>query len=381
MTKLPAAGAPILVVSHEASRTGAPRAAIEVVRSLESLGLRRIVILRWPGPLRGQFEEAADQVLLEPLRRARVLLRSRRRTRRLAVGVEELAAAWLLLRHRPRLVYLNTVKSACYVRPALRMGVSVVLHVHELEALASTTLGRYRLDGLYGRIQLVACSDEVRGDVVRITGVADGEVAVIRSSVDAALVLKQAEAPCARLAPPGALVVGACGLANAGKGVDLWLDMAARIRSQGTAAPIHFVWVGRPSLPGLSERLRVLGLEGAVHMTGEVDNPYPYIAAMDVFTNPARQEAFGLAVQEAMLLGRPVVASAVGGVPEQVGDAGVLVPAGDAEALAVAVLALAADPTRRAELGALAKARATTGPGIDGFRSAVRDLVRARLGV
>jgi glycosyltransferase involved in cell wall biosynthesis len=72
----------------------------------------------------------------------------------------------------------------------------------------------------------------------------------------------------------------------------------------------------------------------------------------------SRYEGFGLTAGEAMAAGVPVVASAVGGIPEVVGDAAVLVPAGDETALAGAIHALVTDVDRRAELAELGPARA-----------------------
>lgn len=71
-------------------------------------------------------------------------------------------------------------------------------------------------------------------------------------------------------------------------------------------------------------------------------------------------EPFGLAALEAMACGRPVVASAVGALPEVVGDAGILVPPDDTVALAEALVELLRDKERREELGAKATTRART---------------------
>jgi glycosyltransferase involved in cell wall biosynthesis len=82
-----------------------------------------------------------------------------------------------------------------------------------------------------------------------------------------------------------------------------------------------------------------------------------YYDAADVFVHAARSDTFPTAVLEALSSGLPVVASAVGGIPEQVrsGDheppTGVLVPPGDAPALAAALGSLLADPQRRQRLG------------------------------
>jgi glycosyltransferase involved in cell wall biosynthesis len=81
-------------------------------------------------------------------------------------------------------------------------------------------------------------------------------------------------------------------------------------------------------------------------------DPYEELADWDVLLAPSRTEAFGLAVQEAMAMGVPVVASRVGGIPEQVDEeSGILVEPDDVEGFAEAVRRLAADAGLRASLG------------------------------
>jgi glycosyltransferase involved in cell wall biosynthesis len=82
------------------------------------------------------------------------------------------------------------------------------------------------------------------------------------------------------------------------------------------------------------------------------------LAAADVVAVPSHWEARALIVQEALLAGRPVVASRVGGIPELTGeDAALLVPAGDAGALSAAVRAVLDDPALAARLATAARAR------------------------
>ncbi|MEO8679894.1 MAG: glycosyltransferase, partial [Vicinamibacterales bacterium] len=77
----------------------------------------------------------------------------------------------------------------------------------------------------------------------------------------------------------------------------------------------------------------------------------------DLYLHAARADTFPLAVLEALACGTPVVATAVGGVPEQITPAtGVLVPKGDAAGMAAAVEALLRDDEARARLGANALA-------------------------
>ncbi len=86
------------------------------------------------------------------------------------------------------------------------------------------------------------------------------------------------------------------------------------------------------------------------------------LAAADVVVVSSRWEARSLVVQEAMRAGVPVVATAVGGIPELVGDAAVLVPSGDAGAIGRAVRELLADPARREALVAAGRQQAETWP-------------------
>lgn len=79
---------------------------------------------------------------------------------------------------------------------------------------------------------------------------------------------------------------------------------------------------------------------------------------MTIVVVPSRFEGFGLAAAEAMAAGKVVVASDVDGLREVVGDAGVLVPAGNPSALAVALKRLLADANERAALGRKARERA-----------------------
>ena len=72
---------------------------------------------------------------------------------------------------------------------------------------------------------------------------------------------------------------------------------------------------------------------------------------------PSIYEGFGLPAGEAMACGVPVISTNGGALPEVVGDAGVLVPVRDAEALAEAIDSLLQDPQRRASLGTAGRQR------------------------
>jgi len=178
--------------------------------------------------------------------------------------------------------------------------------------------------------------------------------------------------------PGGELVVAACGSGEEGKGVDLWLQVAQQVREQRPDLAVRFRWIGRQKGPGAQQLARELGVEDVVDLAGEVADAVPLIADCDVFTMPSRRDSFPLVVLEAMALGRPVVAFEVGGVAEQLGDAGVLVAAGDVALMAKSVITLLDDPSSRHDLGTLAEARARSHWDTEvAFRPALRRLVSA----
>jgi len=94
--------------------------------------------------------------------------------------------------------------------------------------------------------------------------------------------------------------------------------------------------------------LRLLGWRGDVPLL---------LQAADIAVVPSRQEALGIVCLEAMAVGTPVVASAVGGIPEAVGTAGLLVPAEDPTALAEALDQVMGDRERRDAMAAAGRQR------------------------
>ncbi|WP_413334627.1 glycosyltransferase family 4 protein [Brevibacterium sp. GP-SGM9] len=99
-----------------------------------------------------------------------------------------------------------------------------------------------------------------------------------------------------------------------------------------------------------------------LHFLGPRSDIAELNAAADVSVLTSVWEARALVLQEALISGQAIVATATGGTPGLIGDAGILVPADDDRALALALGELAADPARRAELGARARTRGVALP-------------------
>jgi glycosyltransferase involved in cell wall biosynthesis len=128
----------------------------------------------------------------------------------------------------------------------------------------------------------------------------------------------------------------------------------------------HLLLCGEGTLANRSNRVHLLGVQQDV---GDL------LAASDIFALASHWEGHPMAVMEAMAAGLPVVATAVGGVPElvQAGATGLLVPAGDVPAFAAALRALAEDTGRRREFAEAAR-RKSADFGVD-------NMVRAYAGL
>lgn len=155
-----------------------------------------------------------------------------------------------------------------------------------------------------------------------------------------------------------AYVIGALGRLSHQKGIRHLVEAAPRILAAAPGA--RFVVAGQGPLRGsLEAQARRLGVAEAFCFSGHHGEVEPIYRALDLFVLPSEYEPFGLVVLEALACGRPVIAAAVGGVPEimENGRDGVLVPPGNPARLAEAVLWLMNAPELAAHLAEKGRAR------------------------
>jgi glycosyltransferase involved in cell wall biosynthesis len=155
-----------------------------------------------------------------------------------------------------------------------------------------------------------------------------------------------------------ALVVGVVANLRALKGHRYLLQAAVRIRAE--VPGVRFLLVGHgPAEQELRRLTSDLGLDETVVFAGYREDAPRMTSACDVFVLPSLYEGLSIALLEAMALGKPAVATRVGGLPEVIGSGqgGLLVPPGDDRALADALLTLLGDPALRRQLGEVARRR------------------------
>lgn len=275
------------------------------------------------------------------------------------------ALARFLRQWKPDLVHGHLPLAGVAGRLACRRaGVPLVYTEHNLLERYHSWTRRANLWTWRLQKRVLAVSDEVAASIRRHAP-EEVPVQVVSNGVDVAAFTPDPEAvEGARRRwgiPAAAPVVGQVAVFRHQKRLDLWLEAASAIRRQHPETRFLLVGDG-PLRSEVETHARALDLSDVLILPGLQTDVASLLGAMDVFLVASDFEGLPLAVLEAMAAARPVVATAVGGVPqvlEAVGEArfGVLVPPGDPAAQAEAVSGLLADPAGRRELGARAHDR------------------------
>jgi glycosyltransferase involved in cell wall biosynthesis/GT2 family glycosyltransferase len=333
---------PVTFVSSHAKAGGAERYLETMVGELGSAWVRDVVALD-RGPLCDRFASLGHRpVVIETGPRAVDILGSAWRLRR------------FLLRRRPRVVHANGVKAALVgvlATPGTRIPVIWVKH-------------DFAWDGWLARLIATRCREVVgvsnavtetfRGPLRRRVRVVHNGVPTL--TVDrAAARAKLLEAMEIGEAPA---VISLIGRMYPVKGHLGFLDVVAELRSGVVGLRVAFVGGEDPALPDhaarIRQRVRALGLEDVVSMLGHRDDAIELMAGSDAVVVPSvlaerwpQAEGLPLAALESLAVGTPVVAYSLGGIPELLGDCGVLVPPGDREALTDAITQVLQDPALR----------------------------------
>lgn len=233
------------------------------------------------------------------------------------------------------------------VASRLRLPYLVTVHV----PLPSSA--RLRLSKTWGRA-VVAVSETIRENLVNDVGLRKESIRVVLNGIKPPPVPKVE--PFERGQEP---VVACVGRFEEGRGHPFFLKAAARVLEK--RGDVRFAVVGDgPREDALRKHAKELGLLSKVVFFPPEANPYHFLAAVDLFVFPPRQVGLGLTILEAMARGRPVLASAVGGVYYliQDGETGLLFPPGDSEAISSRILYLLDHRGEARRLGAAARQRA-----------------------
>ncbi len=315
---------------------GAEQLVLDICRRLDRKRFDVLVVaVVAGGPMRPEFHDAGIPTEVFE------------KTTKLGLGTIRRLTAFLRT-ERPQIVHTHLFGGDTWGRiAAFRAGVPHVVstehNINPDEGFVKRIVKR-RLAGRTERI--VAVSDAVRAQSIRVDHIPPGNIIVIPNGVDL-----ERFRPTER--PPRDLIhIMNVGRLVPQKGHDVLVDAFAVLRDTLPRARLMVVGDG-PLRPHLAEQIRAYHLADRVQLMGvRRDLPELYARA-DIVVFPSRWEGFGLAAIEASACGLPVIASAVGGLQEAVVDqeTGLLVPPEEPKLLAEAITELVRDRARRALMG------------------------------
>lgn len=355
---------PLVLLSGLATG-GAERVTVSFLRQLRATGVRAGVCTvtgRHDGPLAAELDEAG-------------IARHDLGAARLADPRAPVRLARLLERDRVGLVHAHGQDAsiiAAAVRSLSRIPLVVTRHVLEepAEGWRQRLRARLALAAIRRADAAVAVSSATAERLAAQISVPRAAIEVIPNGIDLERFDRSSEAALRRVTRErlgfgvGQALVLVPAVLRAGKGHEILLEAMPELRR--CVPSVRVLLAGGGEREGeLRERAEALG--DAVRFLGPRDDMPELLCACDLVVLPSLAEALPTALMEAAAAGRAVVALRVGGVPEVVehGRTGLLVPPADAAALAEAIVALLAAPTRAREMGAAARTVARERFGIE----------------
>ncbi|MFE0510984.1 glycosyltransferase family 4 protein [Streptomyces sp. NPDC058964] len=346
-------GRRILAVNPSADLYGSDRVFLDAIRSLRGSGASVEVILPGHGRLAERLRADAVPVriagfpvlrrsLLSPRPLAALAAQAWPTVRGLAASIRSMA---------PDVVYVNTITLPHWMAAGRKAGAGVICHVHELDQLPGP-LASVLLSPLLLADRLVVNSQATQRYVRSRLPRVGSRVSLVHNGFDMT----------ATLPPPPAfgrtrrlLLVGRL---SPRKGQDLAIKALSLLVQRGHDVVLELAGDTFDGYEWYEEALRrqavSLGLADRVEFSGYRTDTSSAYAKADVVLVPSALESFGNVAVEGLAAGRPVLATAVGGLPEIVehGVNGFLFPAGDAAALAAWAGHLLSDPAKATVMGA-----------------------------
>ena len=308
------------------------------------------------GPFQEQLHAIAlptHALSLPPWRKSLALFQRRSAVRRLGALVDQLD---------PAMIHVNDIWWVPHTVRAIasRRSNPVPIVAHVRQEIEPAKVRRYQLDRVEA---VIAISRQIEQSLIA-GGVSAKNVRTVYSGIDLSeRQLAHDDQAIRRMigVTNGAVLIGTVANLFPRKGYEVMLRaLPSVIRAVPT---VHYVIVGSDD-NDYANRLKRLAKElkiaDRVHIVGFQDPVQPFLVSLDLYVHPALMEGFGIAVVEAMAMGKAVVATTTGGLPEVVaqGETGLLVPPGDVESLAATVVALLQDRIRREQMGHCGRTRA-----------------------
>ena len=379
----------ILIIGHEAGRTGAPIVLLHLLKWLRNHepDLEMDILLLRGGELVSEFRELGEVFVLNPESNINMARRGVRKLRGQEHGwYVPLSFSGRPFTRRYDLVFGNTITTLYCLQHFKRQGSRTVCWMHEMQYVVKSFFTQEKLADLSKSVdKFIVPSKAVEQTLIDL-GV---KVAVERiHEITPPLEAPDTDGKTVRASlgiPPDAFVVGAGGTVEWRKGTDLFLQIAAKLCKR--EAGIYFLWIGgRTSRSELDfDRIvhdaNLMGIGDRVKFTGVTDEPTNYMSICDVFALTSREDPFPLMCLEAASLGKPLICfNKAGGMVEFVeNDAGSVVPYVDTDAFADAIMKFFGDRKMMQVAGAVAREKLASRFSADDACRRIEAMIRSEL--
>lgn len=251
--------------------------------------------------------------------------------------------------HKPSLVHIQSRHALPFgFALAKRLDLPCIVTIHDHER----GLGRSMSAAQTQIKRLITVSASVKDSLISEHSMSEDLITVIHSGVTIPDLIDNSEVLGSHRIP----VVGTAGRLEESKGFPYFIKAARQVLDAGNDVEFLIAGTG-PEERRLRALARQLGLSKHLTFITNLPDFKSAIRAMDIFCLPSLMQGLGTVMLEAMSLGRPVIATGVGGVTSIVRDdeTGLVIPASDSDALASRIIELIRDPIRARAIGSAAR--------------------------
>ena len=359
----------ILFILHDASLSGAPILALNLLKRLKQDRPDYVIdiLLLRSGALYEEFVKVSNEIFVfnKPSENPSFLRRNLKRVQGIILQKNETQQDRIgkmtntLLSNEYDLVYGNTIVTLSWILPFYKKGVSTMMAVHELTfGIESVYSKDFILENISNTTKIIAGSRAVADNLINRYGADSKRIKIVHSFVDSVLTVQKDKQILRKELhiPDDHLIVGIASAQELRKGTEL-VPLLVQKMKQKTNRPFTFINLGGDSKSAAVRCAKIdaekLGVDDTLLFIDHNKTPNDYINLFDVFLLMSREDPFPLVMLTAAKLRKPIIAFEKSGGAEEFleNDHGILVPYLDLDIMSTEVTKLMEDSSLREKLG------------------------------
>ncbi len=351
----------ILVLSHEATLTGAPIFLLKLIKYLNQHSeYKFLIFFKKSGSLLNEFKIQGKILSLENLNSnkniiTRVLIR--------ILPLYRLKRQFYKIKIKlfnPDLIISNTLVNSKLFEFLNIKNIKLITIVHEMKGVINQ-FEQLKINNSKEIISktshFISVSNAVKKDLIDEFKIKEEMIDVIYNNISivSKKIIPSVEADKWKKSlniPSESFIVGSCGSLIWRKGPDIFINIFKQLKNNFRIENIYFIWLGGNQNTSwfldLENEINNLGFKEQIKILPEVKNTTNFYNAIDIYISTAREEPYGLTIIEAGTHSKPCLAFTGSGGPESIlsNDVGILIPYGDTVTAAEEVINLKENPER-----------------------------------